>query len=202
MKLTPDHGQWGILGGAFDPVHRGHLVLAGEIHRMKKLTGVLFVPSVRHPFKKDQCKASFSDRVTMLKLAVKTYDHFLVSEIETDMNLSGYTLDTIRAFKQLYPKTEFSFIIGADNLGDLSRWHEPEQILKEIKVLVGSRPAYGSDQHTAFPHGSIELVPTCLVHISSSEIRCKIKDNISAEQLDKLVPESVRKYIFENGLYR
>ena len=203
MKPTPDRGgSWGILGGTFDPVHRGHLALAREICEQKKLTGALFLPSIRHPFKQGQCEASFSDRVAMLRLAVKNHECFLVSEIEVEMSLSGYTLDTVRACKQRYPRAEFSFIVGADILGELKQWHDPEQILREVRILVGSRPPYDKKQLAAFPSDRIELVPTSLIDLSSTEVRQKIGDNISPDELDMLIPSKVRQYIQQRRLYR
>jgi len=196
------------LGGTFDPVHRGHLALARGICEQKKLIGALFVPSIRHPFKQGQCQASFSDRVAMLKLAVENHECFLVSEIETEMSLSGYTLDTVRACKQRYPRVEFSFIVGADILDELKRWHNPEQILKEVRILVGSRPPYdkkqlvAQKQLAAFPSNRLELVPTSLIDVSSTEIRQKIEGNISPDELDRLIPSKVREYIQQRKLYR
>ena len=209
MKLTPDQGgSWGILGGTFDPVHRGHLALARGIYEQKKLIGALFVPSIRHPFKQGQCQASFSDRVAMLRLAVENHECFLVSEIEAEMDLSGYTLDTVRACKRRYPRAEFSFIVGADILDELKHWHDPEQILREVRILVGSRPLYNEKQLVArkqlaaFPSDRIELVPTSLIDISSTEVRQKIGTNISPNELDRLIPSKVRQYIRQRKLYR
>ncbi len=202
------------MGGTFDPVHLGHLVLAREVCEQKELTGALLVPSIRHPFKQGQCQATFSDRVAMLRLAVENHECFLVSEIEAEMDLSGYTLDTVRACKQRYPQAEFSFIVGADILGELKQWHHPEQILKEVRILVGSRPPYdkkqlvaqkklaAQKQLAAFPSDRIELVPTSLIDISSTEVRQKIGDNISPDELDRLIPSKVREYIQQRKLYR
>jgi nicotinate-nucleotide adenylyltransferase len=209
MKPTPDQGgNWGILGGTFDPVHRGHLALASEVCEQKKLTGALFVPSIRHPFKQGQCQASFSDRVAMLRLALEDRECFLVSEIEAEMSLSGYTLDTVRACKQRYPRAEFFFIVGADILGELKQWYNPDQILKEVRILVGSRPPYdekqlvAQKQLAAFPRDRIELVPTSLIDVSSTEVRQKIGDNISPDELDRLIPSKVRQYIQQRRLYQ
>ncbi len=203
MRPSPEQGgQWGILGGTFDPVHYGHLTLANEIWVRKGLTGVMLVPSVKHPFKKDQCQASFENRLEMLKLAVETHEHLFVSDIEAQMNLSGYTIDTVRALKNLYPRTEFFFIMGADNLSELDQWHNPQQIFDEVKILVGSRPVFDKKKLSVFPTDSIELIPTILVNISSSEIRRQIKEHAPVEELDKLIPPKVREYIQRRKLYR
>jgi nicotinate-nucleotide adenylyltransferase len=203
MRPGPEQGgRWGILGGTFDPVHYGHLTLAHEIRDRKKLTGVVLVPSIRHPFKKDQCHASYADRVEMLKLAVEDDECLVVNEIESEMNLSGYTIDTVRALKKLYPRTEFFFIMGADNLGELDQWHNPRQIFEEVKILVGSRPVFDKKKLSAFPADRIELIPTMLVNISSTDIRRRIKEHAPAEELDKLIPPQVREYIRQRKLYR
>jgi len=202
MKLSPDQGgEWGILGGTFDPVHIGHLTLANQIYLQKELTGVLLVPSIRHPFKKSRCHASYMDRLEMLKLAIQEDDHLVVSEIESEKDLSGYTLDTVRALKLQYPRTMFYFIVGADNLTELDKWHNPELIFKEIKILVGSRPGYNEKQLAALPSERVELVPTSLVDVSSIDIRRKLKENVPTEELDKLMPSPVREYIKHRKLY-
>lgn len=202
MKPTPDQGgQWGILGGTFDPVHIGHLTLASEVCLRRELAGVVLVPSVRHPFKQGQCHASLSDRVAMLKLAVEEYDRLLVSEIEVEMDLSGYTLDTVRALKERYAQVSFYFIMGIDNLYELQKWYKPDDILKEVKILVGCRSPYDNKLPNGFPSGRIEVVRTTLVNVSSSGIRQKIRNNMLLTELDKLIPPKVREYIQQRKLY-
>jgi nicotinate-nucleotide adenylyltransferase len=202
MTPTPDQGgRWGILGGTFDPVHLGHLTLASDMCQRKNLTGVFFVPSVKHPFKQGKCQASFSDRTAMLRLAVEGYDNFFVSEIEDEAGLSGYTLDTVRSVKQMYPESEFYFIVGADLLNELNDWHNPTQLLKEVKMLVGARLGQGNNAPDSFPSDRIELVETSLVNVSSTDIRRRIKENVPVVELDKLLPPKVRLYIQQRKLY-
>jgi nicotinate-nucleotide adenylyltransferase len=203
MKPSPENGErWGILGGTFDPVHYGHLTLAEEICIHKGLNGVLLVPAVRHPLKRNHCHASYANRVEMLKRAVEDHPRLVVSEIEAEMNLSGYTLDTVRALKRLYPRTEFYFIMGADNLKELDKWHLPEQIFKEVKLLVGSRPGFDGSRFPEYLSGCVEVVATSLVDVSSTEVRRQIREGTSAEQLDTLVPPKVRQYILQKKLYQ
>ncbi|MFH1374962.1 MAG: nicotinate-nucleotide adenylyltransferase [bacterium] len=203
MRTSPDHcGHWGILGGTFDPVHNGHLALADDIIRLKELTGVLLVPSVRHPLKQDQCRASFRQRVVMLKLALANRDNLGISLIETEQNLSGYTLDTIRALKRLYPKAQFSFIVGADNLVELNRWRHPDRILKEVRILAGSRPGIEPRLPTGLAPDRIELVATSHVEISSTDLRRRIAEDNNDDQLDLLMPAAVWEYIRREKLYR
>ncbi|MEW5993906.1 MAG: nicotinate-nucleotide adenylyltransferase [Candidatus Zixiibacteriota bacterium] len=202
MKPSPDHGHWGILGGTFDPVHYGHLTLADEIRTGKQLDGILFVPTVNHPFKGQQCLATFADRVHMLELATQERPDFLASRIEEEENLSGYTLDTVRALKRRYPDTRFVFVIGADLLEEIGRWCEPEKILQEVPIVVGGRPSYAGTLPTSLPSDRIELVKTELVDVSSTEVRRKIAEQVPATELERLIPAEVRTYIEQKELYR
>ncbi len=202
MKPTLERGRWGILGGTFDPVHLGHLTLARELQRFKRLDGVLFVPSVSHPFKGGQCQASFAQRVDMLRLAVAGYEPFQVSQIEQEQHLSGYTVDTVRALKRLYPRTDFYFLMGADLLADMEKWYHPDQLLREVTLLVGSRPGHELRLPAGFPPERVELVPSRLIGLSSTMVRARIKDRADSDELDRLVPAAVRRYIQEKGLYR
>ena len=98
---TPESGEfWGILGGTFDPVHKGHITLALDCLKEKNLDGVLCIPSFLHPFKKNVVSASFEDRLQMLRQTVSDDNRFSISTIEKDESLSGYSIDTIRAVKK------------------------------------------------------------------------------------------------------
>jgi nicotinate-nucleotide adenylyltransferase len=200
---APDKGErWGILGGAFDPVHRGHITLSRDIGRSKRLDGVLLIPSSNHPFKDGQCVASFQHRLEMLKLAARQFDLFLVSDIERQQNLSGYTIDTIRAVKAAYPDTEFYFIIGADNIDQMRQWYQPEEIFREVGVIAGTRPGYVPHHADGSLAAEIEFIETEAVDISSTEVRKAIccGGGVSAVA-DRLAPD-VRDYIIKHGLYQ
>ena len=202
-RTNPENGgRWGILGGTFDPVHRGHLNLAREIHNRKKLDGILLVPAFHPPHKPKVCEASFEDRLTMLEKAVSGDDIFHISLIETEMNRAGFTLNTVRALKDKYPRTEFVFIVGSDNIEAIKDWYEPEAIFDEIEVISGARPGYEPGDTNLFPANKIEFVPTDTVDIASSAIRDLIKKGATSAELIKLMPEDVVAYITEKGLYR
>ncbi|MEA3297664.1 MAG: nicotinate (nicotinamide) nucleotide adenylyltransferase [candidate division Zixibacteria bacterium] len=199
---TPENGgDWGILGGSFDPIHRGHLNLASRIRSQKNLSGVFMIPSFRHPFK-NACHASFEDRVEMLRLAIAGNDHFIISEIEKEINLPGYTLSTIRALKKKYPQVSFFFIMGQDNLIELNRWHKPDEILSETKILVGCRPPHDPNTISGFPADRIELVETTTMNASSTQIRELLRSNVPPEKLNTMIPDAVREYILTRGLYQ
>jgi nicotinate-nucleotide adenylyltransferase len=175
--------------------------LAEQVASHKQLDGVLFVIADRHPFKNNSLSASYADRLAMLRLALEGMPGGVVSEIEREQELTGVSLETVRAIKMRYPETDFRFIIGEDNLADLPRWYRPEELLKEIKMLVGFRPPHGRHDEGAFPQGSFEMVPTELVDVSSTTIRSACRSGGLTEELKELLPPGVGHYIAENRLY-
>ena len=200
---TPEKGErWGILGGAFDPVHNGHINLARDIHLKKHLDGVLLVPAYRHPFKQNQAVASYEDRVAMLRLAASEHDFLVVDELEKDLELSGLTLDTVRAVKTRYPQTEFYFLVGADNIDQVSKWHQPEEILAEIEVIAGTRPTFFPKEICDTIAERIEYIETSPVDVSSSEIRDLLRSGEGIERLAAMVDRKVNEYILSRRLYQ
>lgn len=194
-------GPWGVLGGAFDPVHYGHLTLADDIRRQCDLRGVILVPAASHPFKNGS-HASFEDRVNMLKLAVGDKQHYYVSDIEKEEALPGHTLGTVRALKKRYPEADLHFIIGEDNLDELHRWYHPDELLKEVPILAGYRPPHVPERESAWPSDRVHLVPTRLVDISATEIRRVIEHDRNDKSLRKMVPPEALGYIRKHRLYQ
>lgn len=200
---TPDAGEkWGILGGAFDPVHNGHLTLADEIQHGAGLDGVLFVPSFVPPRKVQGCVASFEDRLEMLELAVTGNKQFCVTDIESEQNDPGYTLHTVRALKKRFPGVDLCFIIGADLLTELETWFEVIEIIKEVQIIAGTRPGAALMAPAGFPEGSIKLVPTSPLDLASHQIRAQVASGITIDKLSQMVPPAVAQFIMEKGLYR
>lgn len=198
MPNPENGGKWGILGGSFDPIHKGHINLANWICSKKQLDGILVIPAVKHPNKSRLSVAKYSDRVTMLKAALSETTEFFICEIEAEKNLSGYTIDTIRALKKRYPKVEFYFIIGSDNIRIIDNWYMAEELKSEVKFIAGTRPGSGNTDKSKLP---VELVEIPELDISSSEIRKMIKHGSSFEELTLYVPASAAEYILEKGIY-
>ena len=202
MAAAEGDAPWGILGGTFDPVHTGHLTLANDLSRRRKLRGVLFVPTFRHPFKQDFCTASYEHRARMLALAIESYASFELCEIEAESNLPGDTLTTIRALKQRFPERDFRFIIGADNIEQISIWHEPQELLREVRMLVGARPGYELRLIGDLPADRFELAETEPVDISSSQLRQWLRERSNRDRVAESVPPAVLAYIEKENLYR
>ncbi len=186
----------GILGGTFDPVHLGHLILAQEIREKLGLHRVVFVPAYRAPHKGKAELAAGRHRLNMLKLAVRADPFFGVSGVELRRRGISYTIDTVNAFKRMYPGDEVFFIAGSDLAPDLKTWKEYRRLLKAVKFVVARRPGYPAGGKTV---PGVTPVRIRAVDISSAEIRARIKDGLPVRYF---LPESVHSYIESNGLYR
>lgn len=185
----------GILGGTFNPIHIGHLILAEEVREKLGLNRVIFVPTYLPPHKNNSDIAAASWRLAMLRLAIKGNKYFSVSDIETKRDGRSYTIDTLKGFKKIYPNDELYFIIGSDLLRYLDDWKELDEIIKMVKFFVATRPGYPLEKIPSH----ISTIPIRAVDISGFEIRKAIKENKSFRYL---VPEAIYKYIKQNKLYK
>ncbi|MCP4684377.1 MAG: nicotinate (nicotinamide) nucleotide adenylyltransferase [bacterium] len=199
----PEPGQnWGILGGVFDPVHRGHLALAAEILFICKLDGILFIPADKTPHRQLKQGASYAQRCHLLQLALSDDPNFHISRVEREAGLTGYTLDTVLEVKKRYPEVDFQFIIGADNLTSFKTWHRWQEVLEETRLLVGCRPGSEPPDLEGFPGDRIDLVETSRIELSSTGIREAIHGGADIEALSTMVPPAVAEYILAESLYR
>ncbi|MBR1969909.1 MAG: nicotinate (nicotinamide) nucleotide adenylyltransferase [Clostridia bacterium] len=181
----------GLFGGAFNPIHLGHVKIAKEAIRQMSLDKLIVIPTGNAPHKKET-EISREHRFNMAKLAFKDDDKIEVSDYELNREEISYSADTVEHFKKLYPNDEFFFIIGDDSYNNLSSWREPQRILNASTLLV-------------FDRDGAEILPPAVkinmerIEISSSEIR----DNIyTGKDFINLLPKSVFNYIIENNLYK
>ncbi len=198
----------GIFGGAFDPVHNGHVHLAKEAISQLKLRRLLIIPTYESPHKNTKL-LPFEQRAEMCRLAFSGmgggYTHgnckIEISDIEQKMGGVSYTINTLRELKKLYPDERFYLIIGGDMLFSFTKWYKYESILKESTVCAAARGGDNFADMLEFANeiGRIKVMPTEVVDISSTEIREKLRNN---ESVSGLVPENVEKYIAENGLFK
>jgi nicotinate-nucleotide adenylyltransferase len=185
----------GILGGTFNPIHIGHLILAEEIREKLELDRVIFVPAFLPPHKENGEIARASDRIAMVKLAIKSNPYFSTSDIEIKRGGRSYTIDTVREFKKIYPDDELYFITGSDLLKYLDEWKDLENVLQMVKFVVATRPGYPLEKIPSY----IKTVSIRAVDVSAFEIRECIKQGKSFRYL---VPEAVFNYINKNKLYK
>jgi len=185
----------GILGGTFNPVHIGHLILAEEVREKLGLDKIIFVPTALPPHKDNLNIAPACDRLKMLKLATKSNKFFAVSDAEIKRHGRSYTIDTVKEFKAKYPRDELYFIIGSDLLKYLNEWKDLSEILKMIRFVVATRPGYPLEQIPDY----IQTLPIRAVDVSGFAVRQCIAQNKS---FGYLVTDKVFDYIKKRKLYK
>ena len=196
----------GLLGGTFDPVHFGHLILAETARDTLRLDRVFFVPAADPPHKIGRIIASAEHRLTMLQMAIADNDAFELSLIDIDREGPDYTAEMLEIARRklLKPGDDLWFLMGLDSVIDFPNWHEPERIRQLARLAAATRPGYDigwTPLEKALPGISHEvtLLPMPGVDIASNNIRRRI---LHGSSIRYLVPECVRKYILETGLYR
>lgn len=181
----------GILGGSFDPIHHGHLILARAAKEELALDCILFVPANRSPHKTETKPATAQDRLEMVRLALQDEEGFEVSDVELKRPAPSYTVDTISELKRSHPQDDFVLLIGADNVAKFDTWREPDEIRRLAKIAVLARANH------AAPHDW--PVVRRLIDISSTDIRARVA---AGRSIRYLTPDSVCDYIAAQSLYR
>jgi len=187
------------MGGAFDPIHFAHLILAEQARKSFNLQGVLFIPSHTPPHRDTEPVASFEQRLKMVRFAIADNDYFAASGMEKDIEGPSYTHTLVKRLKRDYPEIEWHLILGSDNIAIFDKWHKPHEIVEMVKVIVGRRPGYEKELNSSHWAKDIEQFDMPLLDKSSTYIRRAIKNGRSVRYM---LPESVRKYIISEGLYR
>lgn len=196
----------GVLGGTFDPIHKGHLAAAKYARDSLDLDEVLFLPAGRPWLKDDQPVTDAVHRLRMVELAVASDPGFRVSDMEIKRPGPTYSADTLDALKgDLGNDVELCLIAGMDALEELDRWHEPERVLELSAVVAVPRPGserLDRDVFDSIRQGASEKVAVLdspLSDVNSTDIRRRAAQGLSIQDL---VPESVATYIEEQRLYR
>ena len=188
----------GIVGGTFDPIHIGHVLLALFALERLPLDRVLFVPAAYPPHKESRPDtAPVEDRWAMVRLAIEALPHFQASRVELDRPGKSYTVDTLRQLRADHPDCDLHLIIGEDNVSQLSTWYDPQGILDLCTVVAGSRVTADLDADSALARHIVAL-DSPLFQISSTEIRQRLADDLPVRYL---LPESVEAYIRDRKLY-
>ncbi len=185
----------GIFGGTFNPVHKGHLLLAEGALKRLRLDRLIWVPARIPPHKRLERGASTMDRYRMVKLATRGNRAFHVSRLEIDRPGPSYSIDTVKQLQRIYRKEAIWYLlVGADSAAALSRWRQIDRLKKLVRFAAVPRP--GSGRRAA---GWVKQLPVRTRDISASDIRRRLREG---RTIRSLVPESVRAYILRKGLYR
>ncbi len=195
----------GILGGTFDPIHIGHLILAEEARYLLGLDQVLLAPAADPPHKRDRGKSAAEHRVSMVELAVVDNPHLALSRVDVDRPGPHYTLDMVRLLREQHgPGVAIYFLMGLDSLADLPTWHRPLELMQQCNLVAFSRPDAAFDWdalEAALPgvRARVTLLPMPLLQISSSDLRERARQG---RPLRYQVLPQVEQYIHEQQLYR
>jgi nicotinate-nucleotide adenylyltransferase len=193
----------GVLGGTFDPIHMGHLVVAEEARIRLGLKEVLFVPAGQPWLKLDRDITLAVHRVEMVRRAIADNPNFKLCTLEVERPGPSYTVDTLAMLrKQLGSEASLFFILGRDTLAELPLWKEPEKLVQLCRLVVVPRLGSKDLKHleTAIP-GLLDKVIQLdmpVIGISSSGIRQRIAQGLPIRYL---VPPEVEKYITEQKIY-
>jgi nicotinate-nucleotide adenylyltransferase len=187
------------MGGTFDPIHNGHLVVGSEVAHLYALDEVVFVPTGQ-PWQKTHREVSAAeDRYLMTVLATTNNPQFTVSRIDIDRDGPTYTKDTLRQLRSDNPDAELFFITGADALAQILGWHAVEELFDLAHFIGVTRPGYALELDTRFPEGSVSLLEVPALAISSSDVRARVHRGAPVWYL---VPDGVVRYIDKRQLYR
>jgi nicotinate-nucleotide adenylyltransferase len=189
------------MGGTFDPIHYGHLFAAEEAMSELGLDRIVFIPSGTPPHKMYPEMATALERYEMTLIATVSNDRFEISRMETDRPGMSYTLDTLKAVKDIYPAADLFFITGVDAVLDIVQWRAPFEISSLCTLAVARRPGYDEQELEGLPDeikSSLLVMEAAMLDISATDIRRRLREGRGVRYL---LPDSVRAYIEKNGLY-
>ncbi len=195
----------GVLGGTFDPIHMGHLLLAEQARDQLALQQVLFVPAGSPPHKPAQPVTLDHHRLAMVERAIAGHPAFAVSRVDLDRSGPSYTVDTLQLLRAEWgPAAQLYFILGADSLVELSTWHQPQRVLDQARLAVAERPGIEIDLPALEKElpglaATIDWLSMPQVEISARDIQRYVR---AGRSIRYQVPAAVETYIYKHGLYR
>jgi nicotinate-nucleotide adenylyltransferase len=187
----------GIIGGTFNPIHTGHLLIAQDAMEQAKLDRVRFIPAATPPHKTPDRLASAAHRRRMIQLAIAGNPRFELDDIELKRGGTSYSVDTLTELKRRHPRATFYFIIGSDSLRELHLWREPRRLAKLCRFVVAVRPGFKPVQRRLPIRPLIVTGHVC--DVASREVRSRVA---RGQPFRYLVPDAVHNYIQTHRLYR
>ena len=184
----------GLLGGSFDPIHHGHLLVAQAVLEALELESLRFVPVREQPFKRGRHGATPEQRAAMVALAIADEPRFALERAELERPGPSYTVDTLRALRARHPETELVLLVGADAAGELASWRDAEEIPRLARVAAFARAGAPAPAGPAI--WRTLAVPT--IDISATAVRERVR---RGQPIRWLVPEAVARYVAAEGLY-
>jgi nicotinate-nucleotide adenylyltransferase len=189
----------GILGGTFDPVHVGHLVLAEQARVQLALDRVLFLPAAVPPHKQHLAITNAKTRLDMLSIAVGGNPAFEISTVEIDRAGVSYTIDTLESLQSQNPDSELWLIVGADTINDVPNWRRPDDVVQIAFFGVAGRPGFPLSPPASLPKLRLSPIQMPLLEVSSTYLRAQVASGGSVRYL---IPAGVEAFIRAQQLYR
>lgn len=199
----------GILGGTFDPIHLGHLIIAEQARDQYGLDRVLLIPSGHSYFKDNRSRKvqPAQTRLEMTRIAARDHAPFEVSDIEVNRPGNTYSFETLEQLRELYPSSELYFIVGADTVCSMRTWRAPERIFAACTILAAIRedqvdPEQLKNESEALARDyGARILPVEIpnIGISSTDIRERAA---AGKSIHYLVPSALESYIIKNGIYK
>ncbi|MCF7853408.1 MAG: nicotinate-nucleotide adenylyltransferase [Candidatus Pacebacteria bacterium] len=199
----------GVFGGSFDPIHNGHLFIAGEIIRRGLVDEILFVPANVPPHKPASYVSPAELRLTMLQEVLEPYEEFSLSDIEVQHGEEpSYTIDTIHTLAGAFPEHTLCFLMGMDSLVELHQWRRAPELIAKFELLIYPRPGvrepafaelsghFGPRQARRLLNSILDTPP---VPISATQVRAAVR---ARQNLAGLVPDCARTFIEQHNLYK
>ncbi len=197
----------GVMGGTFDPIHNGHLMLGEAAYEKFGLDEVWFMPNGNPPHKKkSSIRSDIRDRAAMTALAIEGRPGFKLESYEAGRKEVSYTYETLNHFHELRKEDRFYFILGADSLFSIEGWVHPEEIFSACVILAAFRDEIDTPQEMQVQidylkrkyQADIRILNAPMIPVSSRELRKAVEQN---QPISGYVPEKVEQYILEEGLY-
>ncbi|MGN0377477.1 MAG: nicotinate-nucleotide adenylyltransferase [Suilimivivens sp.] len=196
----------GIMGGTFNPIHNGHLLLAEQAKEYCQLDEILFMPSGTSYMKEKEEIPDGKTRISMTALAIEDNPCFALSAMEVERQGATYTCETLKELREQHPEVQYYFLLGADNLFSIETWWKPEEIFADCILVVAARGKKSEKEIIAKTedlkekyHAQVILLPERKFDISSTEIRERIS---RGESVRYMVPDKVLAYIEKRQLYK
>ena len=181
---TSGRERVGVLGGTFNPIHLGHLLIAQDALEQAGLDRVLFIPTALPPHKPLAGNVSARQRLRMINLAIADDPRLTVDDLEIRRGGKSYSVETLAELRKRLPSVDFYFIIGADSLADLPQWYQVEQLVRLCQFLVFARPGYPAKPVGRLAGLRYQLFSTHPCEIASREIRERLASRQSIRYLE------------------
>lgn len=195
----------GVMGGSFDPIHNGHLIISERAREQFGLDEIIFIPTGNPPHKDHRDMSPAEDRYNMTNLAIEGNESYSISNIEVRSREKTYTVNTLKKLSEDRENCKWYFILGADSFIDFKSWKDYKEILDKYRVIVARRPVFHDKVFKNIFHeyerdypGRVFLLDSPVIDISSTYIRDKKRRN---ESIRYMVPDKVNDYVTDRKLY-